>query len=496
MTVLRMTQGWKLTLVTAAILGWAGCGRLKGADYDGGAGGGAGLAGSGGRAGDDGGAGDTGGAGGAAGGGGTMATDAGTAGAAGTDAGADAAATDGGAGADGSSATDGADGGPAVLAAPTAVGLAVVDSDYTSTSISIVSGAGALVKDDCINSGTQASGKLALTVSGDVTLPSQPQRGNQLWLVDRGNAALTVLDPVTCAVSNQISVGTGFISNPHDVVALSDTKAYVTRYNKNKLPPNANATGDDVLIVDLAAGSVTGRIDLSTYAASVTGKDIQARPDRAVIAAGKVFVSLGSQDDMFDAAGAGRLVVIDPATDAVTSTVELTGLKGCSGMSYVDAAKTIFVACDGTFSEANPLALSGVALVDVSVTPPVVHVVAASTFGANPVNSFWIAPLSSQLAFAGTYGMFADATHDVAAVPDAVFSFNPMGGAPTSRLTADAFDLGRGAAGGTAFFASDATPTKPRIHVFAATGTAAPTETTAFDPDPARGLPPREIAWY
>ena len=42
----------------------------------------------------------------------------------------------------------------------------------------------------------------------------------------------------------------------------------------------------------------------------------------------------------------------------------------------------------------------------------------------------------------------------------------------------------------------DANAATPRVHVFDARGTGAPTETTSFVADTANGLPPREIAWY
>src|SRR5204862_7576253 len=108
---------------------------------------------------------------------------------------------------------------PDVTVAP-ASGLAVVGSDFMSTVVSIISADGTLAKDDCIDSGTMG-GKLSMTLSGDVTLPSQPQRARELWLIDRGNAALTVLNPQTCAVRGQVSVSTGFKSNPHDIAVIT-----------------------------------------------------------------------------------------------------------------------------------------------------------------------------------------------------------------------------------------------------------------------------------
>jgi hypothetical protein len=376
-------------------------------------------------------------------------------------------------------------------------GLAVMASDFASTSISLVAADGTLAKDDCIDSGTAASGKLSQALSGDVTLPSQPQRGGGLWIIDSGNAAVTLLDPTTCAVRNQFSVATGFASNPHDVAVVSDKKVYVTRYKKNAAPADANSTGDDILILDRDSGAVTGRIDLSAQAAPVAGAVIQARPDRMVLADGKVYVTLSSRDAMLSTAGEGRVVIVDPATDAVTGSVSLTGLKGCSAMFLVAATKTLFVACSGPFADADQAAASGVAELDLSVSPPALaHITKAAAFG-HPLTFFWVAALSTTRVFTSTAGTFPDAKNNVVGSNDMAFSFDPTSDTPVALgLETGPFDMGRGAIGDTLLFVPDATASKPRIHVFDISGAGAPTETTSFDPEPAKGLPPRELAWY
>src|SRR5262245_1971050 len=228
-------------------------------------------------------------------------------------------------------APDGDDEGGSVggggLVPPAPLGLAVISSDYTTTSVSIVSRTGQLVADDCINSATGTGGDPTFALSGDVTLPSQPQPDNELWIIDRGNAALTVIEAASCTVWRQMSVSTGFRANPHDLVRVSPDKAYVTRFEKNRVA----AGGDDVLIINPESGAVRGRIDLGSFAVPDGDMVTQARPDRAVLAAGKVFVTLGSQDDQFVATGEGRVVMIDPATDRVTASLPVEGLKNCSG---------------------------------------------------------------------------------------------------------------------------------------------------------------------
>ena len=66
---------------------------------------------------------------------------------------------------------------------------------------------GALARADCVHTMTTGTG--SKTISGDVVLPSQPQRGGQVVLIDRGNTALTFVNPATCAVDRQHSVKGG-----------------------------------------------------------------------------------------------------------------------------------------------------------------------------------------------------------------------------------------------------------------------------------------------
>jgi hypothetical protein len=374
------------------------------------------------------------------------------------------------------------------------VGLAVLatPSDYSSTRVSLVSSAGALTREDCIDSGTNLGPGSSLTLSGDVTLPSQPQRGSDLWVVDRGNAALLVLDPATCAVRRQMSVSTGFRANPHDVVVVSDSLAYVPRFEKNLAPANPMAAGDDVLMMNPTTGDLLGRIDLSSYAAPVAGATIQARPDRAVIAAGKLFVTLGSQDASFSSTGEGRVVVIDPATSQVTASIAISGLEGCSAMAVLPSGQTLYVACAGAFG-ADQALHSGVALVDLTANPPVVsRVVGAQLLGGQPINFSWVSVLAPTKVFTGTLGNFDPV------VPDAVFAFDPTNGQAVQAGMAAAYDLGRSTAGGTHLYVADGTATAPRIRILDVSGgaTVAPPETGSVAFDPAKRLLPREVAWY
>jgi hypothetical protein len=380
-----------------------------------------------------------------------------------------------------------------------ASGLAVVNSDFKgSTSISLLDPTTrALVRDDCINSGT-TSATLSQTLSGDVTLPSQPQPGNELALIDRGNSAITWLDPMTCLVKRQLSVKTGFESNPKDLVAISASKAYVPRYETNTAPgAQPNDGGDDLLIIDPTAATILGRIEMAPHAAPVEGKTIFARPDRALLADNKVFVTLNSMDEKFAASGEGRLVVVDPATDQVTGVLPLTGMKGCSAMEYVAASKTLMVVCGGFFLDADQGAASGVVVVDVA-TPPAVKTTlpASAVSGGQPLNFSSIVAISSSVVLVGAIGRFADATNNVEGVPDALLQLDPSTGTVTKLMDAGAFELGRGAGSSAMAMIPQGSTKQPRVQVFTVSAAGSVTKSGDLDPNPAHGLPPREIAWY
>jgi hypothetical protein len=291
---------------------------------------------------------------------------------------------------------------------------------------------------------------------------------------------------------------TGFDSNPHDVVSISAEKAYVTRYAKNfDTPTDPNGIGDDLLIVNPKAQTVTGRIDLAPYAVAVAGAAIQARPDNALLAEGKVYVSLGSQNRDYSAAGGGRVAIVDPAADQVVGTIDIPVLKGCSRLAYLAASKTLYVACGGIFADGDQqIAESGIALIDLGASPPAVtKTVSGTAIGAGSVNFSWVFPAADDLTLAGTLGATDPVTYAQTA-PDTLQAIDPAAGTVTKVLEGDAFDFGRAA--GTPsriLFLPDGSSTNPIVHVVDASAT--PIAPLAdLNANPSNQLPPREIAWY
>jgi hypothetical protein len=81
-------------------------------------------------------------------------------------------------------------------------------------------------------------------------------------------------------------------------------------------------------------------------------------------------------------------------------------------------------------------------------------------------------------------------------VPDRLYQFDFVTGGTTSFAMASPFNLGKPVGGNGRLLLPDATAAMPRVHVFDASGSGAPTEQSTFVADSVNGLPPREIAWY
>jgi hypothetical protein len=376
-------------------------------------------------------------------------------------------------------------------------GIVVVNSNYVdSTSISFLDRDGRVVNDGCFNSGTGATGMMA-TLSGDVVFPTQVPPGGPVPIIDRdrGFNTLTWLDPATCAPVRQLAVGTGFYSNPHDMVTLSASKAYVTRNNENGAPtatPDDFDDGDDILIIDPSQPVILGRIDLKPFAPA----GVLPCADRALLAEGKVYVSLNGVSADFATTGTGRIVVVDPAIDQVTEVIDLPNTKNCGAMTYVPAEHRLMVACTGAFSDgAQQADFSAVVTLNLAMSPPaVIAQVPAAAVGGVPFSNGTLAALDGNTALAVTLGDFSDLP------PDQLWSLplSPPGTLATRVFaSAGAFKLGSVLVDvATArIFVADAPKIAASLRVFAsAAGTF--TAVATIDTDPVGKLPPRALAWY
>jgi DNA-binding beta-propeller fold protein YncE len=150
--------------------------------------------------------------------------------------------------------------------------------------------------------------------------------GGDVFVVNRFlGDNLQVLDP-SRGLATRLQCSTGPGSNPHDVAVVGPHKAYVTRYDARELwivDPSASS----------CAGFRLGSIDLSPWA------DADGLPemDQMAVVGGRLFVSLERLDRTrrFAPAGRSRLAVIDTATDAVVTVIELTGANAFGDASGI-----------------------------------------------------------------------------------------------------------------------------------------------------------------
>jgi hypothetical protein len=371
-------------------------------------------------------------------------------------------------------------------------GIVASHSDYQSTAVSLLDRNGNVVKDGCINSGTGGPG-LTKTLSGDVALPSQISATSAITLVDRGNSTLVWIDPTTCAPLRQLAVGTGFKANPHDYVELSASKAYVPRYEQNLAATSAPGDfddGNDLLIVDPTQPKIVGRIDLTPFAPA----GVLPRADHALLADGKVFVSLNASNAKYGSNATGRLVMVDPSADQVIGTVDLPGTKNCGAMTYLPADKKLMVACTGDYGDANQADGSAVVTLSLAATPPVVIAkVAASSVGGLIFSNSTVAALDGNSVLGVTMGDFSNTP------PDSLWLL-PQDGTSPSKIfdSAEAYSLGAvlvDAERGRVFLADGTTVATPSVRVFdRVAGTFQATATIATNPT--QKLPARTLAWF
>jgi hypothetical protein len=382
--------------------------------------------------------------------------------------------------------TGGVDAGDAGAGCPQA--LVVVDSDYTSTNVSVVSPAGSVLSASILSSGSVPPG-LSAALSGDVVTPLVRPPSGRLVLLDRTNAAVIWVDPATAKVSSQLSVATGFASNPHDYLEVAPDKAYVTRYATNATPgKQAFDAGGDVLIVDTSTSTITGRIDMT----EADDGTLQPRADRMLLVGSQAWVSLERLSADYSTAGDERLVGIDPSTDAKTFTLDLPNAENCGGLALSPSGTVVAVACSGILSTTTSSTTdSTVVLIDATKNPPV-------ELQRFPVAVTLGAPLGPSLAFASetvlvgfVYGDMMPPADDIAFTLDT-----------TTGTVAKLYDSG------AAFVLGDVrcTPGCGDLCTFAdaqangldywsvsgSTFTALP----KVNPDPKVGLPPRGIGEY
>lgn len=285
--------------------------------------------------------------------------------------------------------------------------LVVVSSDYQSSSVAIVGYDGEVLSSVIVSSASETTG-LSVPLSKDTVAPTTRTTAGDVLLIDREQAVLTVLDPLSATVSAQIQLSTGFNgANPQDVLEVGPNKLYVSRYGSNA---NAGAepfdAGSDVLVIDSASGQISGRIDLVIVMAGAA-EGILPSPSRMVLRDDRAFLLLSAYSKSFAMSDDGRVAVIDTTSDAVSSFAVVTGMRGCSALALAPSGDRLAVGCSGTFAgDVVPsLEDSGVVVFSVGANGDLDEEArfAAPDLGGDPI-SFSLSFAADDSLLIGTFG--------------------------------------------------------------------------------------------
>ncbi len=273
------------------------------------------------------------------------------------------------------SAVQGATAAPAAVGAPVAVETGPISLTWRGTSLWVANSiSNTLDRMTVSPSGLSADGAFP-TVSIPVSGPFSDLEFLAEWngLLHVSNAAvgsLVIVDPAA-APPIVAEVSLGDFAFPQGM-AFAGNKAYVA----------LNGSGE-VVVVDLAARTVTKRIDLS----SLASPGASALPSRLAVSGDRVYVTLWNLDATFSPAGHGRLAVIDTTTDALVPSVNPVDLGGSclnpAGIAVLDG--TIWVTCGFfPYTATSAADITGAAFVpvDVSGAVPVVGNAADASLAA------------------------------------------------------------------------------------------------------------------
>jgi len=373
--------------------------------------------------------------------------------------------------------------------------LAVLATDYASTRVSITDIDGNVLAREIISSARGGVG-LSAALSGDVVLPASRPPSGALVLIDRyPGSVITWVTPETGAVVGQLSVATGFPSNPHDYLEISRTKAYVSRYESNGAPgAQPFDAGGDLVVIDPEARAVVGHVPFATAGTFLP------RPDRMAWMPnlGIAFVLLQRFDRTFSSNGVSELVAVDTSTDRIAWTLPLDA-QGCGGIAIAPASDRLAITCAGPLRNRKATS-DGSALVIVKVTREggaLAQRVDATALGDG-------SPFGNGIAFLTEELVLANALGDLEARrSDALYAV-PLGtGAPARILQApQAFVLGDVVCGPAAAsdctgsrrcFIADASAVRVRAYEASSAAPDGVTETGTFDAAANMTLPPRVL---
>jgi hypothetical protein len=294
---------------------------------------------------------------------------------------------------------------------PCGYGLVVINSDYISTNVSLVGLDGSNLSASIISSSTEAVG-LTAPLSGDVVVPTTPQLTDEIVIIDRYPASvLTWVDVHSGQPSSQLSVATGFASNPQDYLQVSPTVGFVTRFEPDpSIGDEAFDGGNDVLVIDPTIPAIIERIDLMP---AMAGEDPKffPRANRMVSAKGMLYVLLSSYAKDFSSSAESRIVTIDLSSRSIIDVTKLSGLHGCAGLAMSPEDDELAVTCSGTFlnNSESIISESGLVVLGIDGSPHELQRWLATDLGEGPLG-FSAAYASANTLIVTTFGSYENGT--------------------------------------------------------------------------------------
>ncbi len=389
--------------------------------------------------------------------------------------------------------------------------FAVVLSDYASSAVALLDAEGRVLTEAWLDSGTRATG-IAQGLGGDVVLPA-PFVPGALGVLERYNRDVLTIAALDGTSVVQIDVRgddegmrSGASTNPQDVLAIDEDHVLVSRFNP-ALGPGIGplARGDDVALVGLAEGRVTGRIELGgDVALPAEGSSPMAtafaRPAAMSMlqlgALRRVVVGLARLTAGFDRTGPGAVALLDPDARMAVGLVDLSPLTGCTSVGAVpDAPAQALVLCSGdAFADDDRRrGTSGLARLTLEADGAVVvgPIWRASEHGSEPTPSSGMVPLGGARAL-----VVADprGASDPLAGRDVLVEIDLEGGRSATIFEAeDAFVLGQGAFDPQTGMALVPDAAARRVHRVASRGGSTVLLDAVVLPT-CRTLPPRQVA--
>jgi YVTN family beta-propeller protein len=222
-------------------------------------------------------------------------------------------------------------------------------------------------------------------------------RGGRAYVVNYGDNSVQVIDLETLTDLDIINVGGG--TGPEKIGFVGDDKAYVS----------CNST-NSVNVIDLAAGQVTGTIEVGVtpWGVAAAGEKVYVCNSNAVYDAAAGMMSYGD----------GTVSVIDSATDTVTKTIDVelnpteivvSGGKVlvlCTG-NYFDVMGSLCVIDTTSDTVVQTVDLGTVPSSGLAVSPSGIAYITA-TEGLIPVDIDSGSVLAPLTAFAGGSGLAFD----------------------------------------------------------------------------------------